>query len=104
MVNRIQALLEDGNRWLRAALSQAAWAAKHSKGAYLSALFRRSRKRATIGLAHSILMSAYHIRKHKRAYLELHDEYFDRLNATRTVRHLTKRLKKLGFEAQRIPA
>lgn len=54
--------------------------------------------------AHSILIDAYHIRKHKQAYLELGDDYFDRLNAARTVRHLTKRLKKLGFEAQRIPA
>lgn len=98
-----------GNRWLRGALSQAAWAAKHSKGTYLSALFRRvaarrGRKRATIALAHSILISAYHMWKHKQAYVELGDDYLDRLNATRTVRNLSKRLKKLGFRVQQIPA
>jgi hypothetical protein len=42
--------------------------------------------------------------KHKQAYLELGDDYLDRLNATRTVRNLSKRLKKLGFRVQKIPA
>ena len=35
-----------GNRWLRGALTQAAWAASHTKGTYLSGYFDVSRHAA----------------------------------------------------------
>jgi transposase len=49
-----------GNRWLRSALVQAAWAATRAKGTYLQAQYRRlaarrGRKRALVGVAHSLL-------------------------------------------------
>jgi transposase len=55
-----------GNRYLRAALVQAAWAATHQKGTYLSAQYQRlvkrmGKKKALVAVGHSILVIAYHV-------------------------------------------
>ncbi len=57
-----------GNRWLKQALVQAAWAASRCKHGYLPALYRslarrRGRKRALIALAHTLLVTCYHLLK-----------------------------------------
>jgi transposase len=57
-----------GNRWLKQALVQAAWAASRCKTGYLPALYRslaqrRGRKRALIALAHTLLLTSYHLLK-----------------------------------------
>ncbi|HZY87945.1 MAG TPA: IS110 family transposase [Gemmataceae bacterium] len=90
-----------GNRWLRVALVQAAWAASHTKQTYLAAQYRRlaarrGRKRALVGVAHSLLHIVYHVLKDGRVYEELGGDYFDRLHGDRLTRHLVKRLESLG--------
>ena len=55
-----------GNRWLKQALVQAAWAASRCKKGYLPALYRslsrrRGRKRALIAVAHALLGTCYHL-------------------------------------------
>jgi transposase len=91
-----------GNRWLRGALTQAAWAASHTKGTYCSALFRRiaarrGAKRAIVAVAHSILISAYYMWKNKQLYHELGDTFLDKLKPEKTANRLLKRLAKLGY-------
>ena len=98
-----------GNRWLRTILVQAAWAASHSKGTYLAAQYRRlaarrGRKRALIGVAHSLLQAIYHIIKGGRVYQELGGDYFDRLQGDRLARHLVRRLESLGHRVTLEPA
>ena len=98
-----------GNRWLRTILVQAAWAATHSKGTYLAAQYRRlaarrGRKRALVGVAHSLVHIIYHILKEGRVYQELGGDYFDRLQGDRLTRHLVKRLESLGHHVTLEPA
>lgn len=98
-----------GNRWLRTALVQAAWAASHSKGTYLQAQYRRlaarrGRKRALVAVAHSLLHIIYHVLKEGRCYAELGGDYFDRLEGDRLTRHLVKRLESLGHRVTLEPA
>jgi transposase len=55
-----------GNQALRTGLTQLAHAAARTKGTYLSALYhrlaaRRGKKRAIIAVAHSIVVSAFHM-------------------------------------------
>jgi transposase len=55
-----------GNRWLKQALVQAAWAAGRCRGGYLPTLYRslsrrRGRKRALIAVAHALLVTCYHL-------------------------------------------
>lgn len=92
-----------GNKALRAALSQAAWAAGRTKGTYLSTQFkrlaaRRGKKRAIIAVGHSIIVIAYHILSKREPYRDLGVEYFDEYKKERTIKRLINRLKDLGVE------
>lgn len=92
-----------GNRWLRAALCQAAWAAARTKGTYFHAAYkrfaaRRGKKRAIVAIAHALLRSIYFTISRRRTYLDLGADWFDRLNPTKGIRSLTKRARALGFE------
>ena len=92
-----------GNRWIRRALCQAAWAASRKKSSYLTALFfrqaaRHGRKKAAVATAHQILMIAYHILRDGTVYRELGGNYFDTLHPERTQKRLVARLERLGFQ------
>ena len=91
-----------GNAWLRRALCEAAWGASHTKNTYLVAQFRRLAarrgvKRATMAVAHTILVIAYHMLKNRCQYQELGGDYFDRLRGDGLKRYYVKRLQQLGL-------
>lgn len=91
-----------GSRWLRCALTQAAWAATHKKGSFYQARYRRlagrrGKKRALIAVGHSILVSIYHVLKHQIEYKDLGGDFLDKLNSKHLVKHHVKRLKSLGY-------
>jgi transposase len=91
-----------GNRWLRAALLQAAWAAVRVKGAYFGAQFRRiarrrGEKKAAVAVAHSLLTVVYHVLKDGAPYEELGAAYFDRLEPGKLARYHLRRLAELGY-------
>jgi len=95
--------IRKGSLWLRRCLCQAAWAVSTKKNNYLSALFRRLAarrgvKRATIAVAHNLLVIAYYILRDQTCYQDLGPDYFDRLNPDGLRRRLTKRLAGLGFK------
>lgn len=90
-----------GNRWLRTALAQAAWAASHSKNTYLSAQYRRlagrrGKKRAIVAVGHTMLVMMYHMLKDGVDYQELGHDYLDKLQSHRLTHYLVKRLESLG--------
>jgi len=90
-----------GSVWLRRALCEAAWAASRTKKTYLSAQYRRlaarrGQKRASLAVAHSILVIAYQLLKHKTPYQEPGGDYFDRIRADGLKRYYIKRLEQLG--------
>ncbi len=92
-----------GNRWLRQALVQAAWAASHTKHTYLAAQYRRlvgrrGKKRALVAVGHSILVILYHLLKHGTCYSDLGGDFFDRLQPERLTRYHVKRLECLGHK------
>jgi transposase len=91
-----------GNRWLRQALTQAAWAASHKKGSYFRAQYRRlagrrGKKRALGAVAHSLLVVIYHMLKTGQPYQDLGADYFDRIDSKRLTRYHVKRLEALGY-------
>jgi transposase len=90
-----------GSRWLRQVLTQAAWAASHTKETYLSAQYRRlaarrGKKRALVALGHTLLVIIYHLLKHRTTYQELGGDFLERLEPERRTRQLVKQLEKLG--------
>lgn len=92
-----------GNRWLRRALTEAAWGAKHTRGTYAAAQFRRlaarrGAKRAIVAVAHSLLVAAYYIIRDEVVYADLGAAHFDRLAPTQLTRYFVKRLERLGHK------
>lgn len=97
-----------GSRWLRATLTQAAWAASRKKDSYFRAQYyrlasRRGKKRALLAVGHSLLVAIYHVLKNGTTYQELGADYFDKLSAKRLVPYLLKRLKTLGYDVTIAP-
>lgn len=105
---RLRSRTRKGNRWLRRALTEAAWAASHTKKTYLAAQFRRlaarrGKKRALVAVGHSLLVIIYHVLKNNVEYHDLGPDYFDKLEPERLRRYLVKRLQNLGFDVALAP-
>jgi transposase len=97
-----------GNRALRAGLTQMAHAAARTKGAYLSALYqrlaaRRGKKRAILAVAHALVASAFDMLSHHECYHELGSNYFDEQRREHFVDRLTRRLERLGYRVSLEP-
>ena len=97
-----------GNRWLRRALTEAAWAASHTKGSYLGARYRRlaarrGKKRALTAVGHTILTIFYHLLSKDVDYQDLGADYFDKLKPEQYRRYLVKRLETLGYDVTLTP-
>jgi transposase len=105
---RLRSRTRKGNRWLRRALAEAAWAASRVKNSYLTAQFRRlaakrGKKRALVAVGHSLLVIIYHVLKNRVEYRDLGPDYFDRLEPERLRRYLVKRLQRLGYNVTLSP-
>jgi len=89
-----------GNQVLKTTLVRIAWAAARTKGTFLKSRYhrlagRRGKKRAIVAVAHSILVSIWHMLTHGTPYIELGDEYHDQRQKEAKVSSLTRRLEKL---------
>jgi transposase len=105
---RLRSRTRKGNRWLRRALVQAAWAASTAKGSYLRAQYRRlasrrGKTRAVVAVGHSLLVIIFHVLKYNKEYTDLGPDYFDRLEPERMRRYLVKRLQALGYDVTLSP-
>ncbi|HZC96058.1 MAG TPA: transposase, partial [Bradyrhizobium sp.] len=92
-----------GSPYLRAAITQAAWAAAHTKNTYLAAQYHRLIKRmgknkALVAVAHSLLVIVYHVLAQRADYRELGGDYFDRQHWQTQQQRLVKRLEAMGLK------
>jgi transposase len=97
-----------GNRWLRRALTEAAWAASHTKHSYLGKQYRRlaarrGGKRALVAVGHTLLVIFYHLLRADAEYADLGEDYLERLKPDRSRRYLVKRLEALGYAVTLTP-
>jgi transposase len=105
---RLRSRTRKGNRWLRRALTEAAWAASHAKESYQAAQYRRlaarrGKKRALVAVGHSLLVIIYHVLRDHKEYQDLGPDYFNRLEPERLRRYLVKRLQGLGYDVRLSP-
>jgi transposase len=92
-----------GNRHLRKGLVQGARGASRTKNTYLKSKYhriaaRRGKKKATVAVGHSILVSAFHMLSRNEPYRDLGSDYFDQFKREHVANHLVRRLEKLGFQ------
>jgi transposase len=98
-----------GNVYLRSVLCQLAWAIARSKTpSYLSSLYhriarRRGKKRAILAVAHSLLVSIYHMIRDNKPYKDLGPEYLEKLDTERVERRAVERLQQLGYNVTLTP-
>ena len=93
-----------GNKALKAMLAQCAKAAQKVKGSFFSAQYqriavRRGSNRATVAVAHSMLIAIYHMLKTGSAYRELGSEYYNQFNREKKIQSYLKKLSALGWES-----
>jgi transposase len=94
-----------GDAWLRAALIEAAHASSRARNTYLSAQYhrlitRRGKKKAVVGVGHTILTIAYHLLRDGAEYADLGPHYFDERDEEHVTRRLVHRLEALGYSVQ----
>jgi transposase len=106
---RLSGRIRPGNVWLRAALGEAAWAAIHISDAYVAGLYhrlarRRGKQKAIVAVAHSLLVSIYHMLRDHQPYHDLGPTYLDQLDYDRLQRQSVRRLEHLGYAVTLTPA
>ena len=93
----------DGDVWLTDTLTQCAWAAARTRDNYLSAQFWRlarriGKKKATVAVAHSMLVICWHLLINDADYSDLGADYFTRrTDPDRQRDRLIKQLNGLGY-------
>ncbi|MCX6000147.1 MAG: IS110 family transposase, partial [Chloroflexi bacterium] len=65
---------------------------------------RRGAKRAALAVAHTILVTMYHMLAGGKSYIELGGDYFDRKNVQRVVSRSVNRIEQLGYKVTIEPA
>jgi transposase len=106
---RLSGKTRKGSSWLRVLLVEAAHAAAHSKNTYLSAQYhrlaaRRGKKKAMVAVGHTILVIIYQMLQQQQPYEELGGTYFDERERRDTEKRLVRRLEKLGYQVELLPA
>jgi transposase len=91
--------------WLKTTLVTAAWSAVRKNDSYLRSQFlrlkaRRGAKKAIVAVAASMLTAIYHMLRNGVAYADLGPHHFDRLDKSKAINRLVRRLNQLGCEVQ----
>jgi transposase len=90
-----------GSKWLRGTLIEAARAAARTRDTYLNAQYhrvraRRGANRASLAVAHSLLVAVWHMLQTGETYLDPGGDYHTRRDPARTTRRLVAQLERLG--------
>jgi len=98
-----------GNRWLRAALIEAALATINVRDSALAARYRRlvrhcGHKKAIVAVAHKMLTTAYVLLADGRTYQEPGAGYYDAQRKDRVIRRALQTLERHGFRVSLEPA
>jgi transposase len=91
-----------GNRFVRAALTEAALAAIRTKGSALGSRYRRvmrhrGHRKAVVAVAHPILRAAYAVLADGIPYADPGPDYFDPRHAARVTRRAVQALERQGY-------
>lgn len=103
---RLSGRTRKGNPALRTALVEAAQAAGRTKRSYFGAQYRRlarrrGKKKATLAVAHSLLVIAYHLLTRAEPYQDLGADYFERHSPVDQDQALIRRLERKGYTVTR---
>lgn len=92
-----------GNQVLKSTLVQCANSSKRHKDSFYYAQYQRimihrGKKRATVAVAHSILISIYYMLKYDKEYNELGAQFYNQFNTEKKIKSYIKKLHELGVD------
>ena len=102
-----------GNAALRSALIEAGWSASHSRDSYYAAQYQRFRRwfgkksesKAIFVVAHSMVITIWHLLAENCDYQDLGSDWFARRNdAEHHARRLAHQIERLGYKVTVEPA
>ena len=90
-----------GNPTLKSTLIQSAKVAARKKDSFFKARYqkiaaRRGANRASVAVAHSMLIAIYHILKSGERFKDLGEDYYNQFNKEKKKKYYLKKLTKLG--------
>ena len=90
-----------GNKHLKSILIQCAKSAKRDSNSFFYAQYqrlvvRRGKNRATVAVAHSMLIAIYHMLKDNVAFKDLGSDYYTKFNTEKKANYYLRKLKELG--------
>lgn len=92
-----------GNKILKSTLAQCAKAASKNKNTFFYAQYqritvRRGKNRATLAVAHSMLISIYYMLRDNVEFIDLGANFYNQFNTEKKINSYLKKLKELGYE------
>lgn len=92
-----------GNKILKSTLAQCAKAASKNKDSFFYAQYqritiRRGKNRATLAVAHSMLIAIYHMLNENLEFSDLGSSFYNQFNTEKKINSYLKKLKELGWE------
>jgi len=94
----------EGSPWLKAALTESAWAISHTKRGQLRdkywRLAAKNRSKAIVAVAHDVLRLAYAVLQRGTAYEERGGQPMSQAQRQRLIQHHVRRLGKLGVRVR----
>jgi len=92
-----------GNKTLKSALIQCAQAAVKKKETFFRAQYdklvvRRGKNRAKVAVAHSMIISIWHMLKKNIPYVDLGCDYYNKFNTDKKISSYLKKLMELGWD------
>ena len=100
-LHRYKQTSRKGNQTLKSMLVQCAKVVGRVKGSYFLAQYqriaaRRGKNRATMAVAHSMLIAIYHVLKEGVPFRDLGADYYDGFHREHKIRNYLKRIQALG--------
>lgn len=94
--------LESGNKTLKSILVQCAKSAIKNKESFYYAQYqrlmvRKGKNRATVAVAHSMLITIYYMLKNNVEYKDLGSNFYNQFNTQKKANSYIKKLEQLGY-------
>ncbi|MDO5795164.1 MAG: IS110 family transposase [Turicibacter sp.] len=92
-----------GNKTLKSILTQVAKSSAQSKNSFFHAQYqriavKRGKNRATMAVAHSILIAIYYMLKNNEDFHDLGSDYYNQFNTDKKINSYLKKLEELGYK------
>jgi len=100
---RYSGRITKGNQTLKTALVECAKAARNVPGSFFNAQYqrisiRRGKNRATIAVAHSMLIAIYHVLRDGVPFVDLGSDFYTKFNREKKIAACLKKLHDLGWQ------